>query len=105
MKILEYNTAVKKSYYVYILSNKGNTVLYVGVTDNLIKRIWQHKQKLVEGFTNKYNLTKLVYYEIYEDPMHAIKREKQFKAGSRKKKIEAINKDNPEWDDLYDGLV
>jgi putative endonuclease len=96
---------VNKSYYVYILSNKWNTVLYVGVTGDLIKRVWQHKQKLVEGFSKKYNLDKLVFYEIYEDPLEAIKREKQFKAGSRKKKIEAIKKMNSEWKDLYEELV
>ena len=96
---------MNKSYYVYILSNKWNTVLYVGVTGDLIKRVWQHKQKLVEGFSKKYNLDKLVFYEIYEDPLEAIKREKQFKAGSRKKKIEAIKKMNSEWKDLYEELV
>jgi putative endonuclease len=96
---------MKKSYYTYILSNKYNTVLYVGITDQLIKRASQHKQKLVEGFTKKYNVDKLVYYEIYEDPINAINREKQLKAGSRKKKVDLIEKDNPGWKDLYEELI
>jgi len=91
--------------YIYILSNKWNTTLYVGVTDNLIKRVWQHKQKLVMGFTQKYNVDKLVYYEQYENIEAAITREKQLKAGSRKKKNELIDKVNPEWNDLYERLL
>ncbi len=80
-----------KSYYVYILTNKNNTVLYVGVTNNLVRRVWEHKSKLIGGFTKKYNVTKLVYFEKYNDPTSAIVREKQLKAGSRKKKLELIN--------------
>ncbi len=90
-----------KNYCIYILSNKNNTVLYVGVTNNLTRRIWEHKSKLIEGFTKKYNLDKLVYFESFDNPKDAIKREKQLKAGSRKKKVELINKLNPEWKDLY----
>jgi putative endonuclease len=93
-----------KQYYVYIMTNKGNTVLYTGVTNNLIKRLYEHKKKLVEGFTKKYNVVKLVYYEIFRDCFSAIQREKQIKAGSRKKKEELINSMNSEWKDLYDGL-
>ncbi len=94
-----------KTYYVYILSNKWNTTLYTGVTDNIIKRVWEHKQKLVKGFTSKYNIDKLVFYEHGKDSLEAIKREKQIKGGSRKTKIELIQKMNPNWEDLYHKLL
>lgn len=94
-----------KQYYVYIVTNKTNTVLYVGVTNNLVKRIYEHRSKLANGFTAKYNVTKLVYFEIHNDITEAIKREKQIKAGSRNKKIELITKVNSEWNDLYDSVV
>jgi putative endonuclease len=90
-----------KNYFVYILTNKNNTVLYTGVTNNLYRRIWQHKSKLLKGFTKRYNVTKLVYFEMFADPESAISREKQLKAGSRKKKLELINSFNKEWKDLY----
>ena len=90
-----------KNYYIYIITNKNNTVLYTGVTNNLMRRIWEHKSKLIDGFTKKYNVTKLVYYEIFNNPSAAIKREKQLKAGSRKKKVELINSFNKEWKDLF----
>jgi len=86
------------------MTNKWNTTLYTGVTNNLPNRAWQHKQKLVEGFTSKYNLNKLVHYEIFTNIEEAIAREKQIKGGSRKKKIELIEKDNPGWKDLSDDL-
>jgi putative endonuclease len=89
------------NYYIYILTNKNHTVLYTGVTNNLVRRIWEHKSKMIKGFSQKYNVDKLVYYEIFEDPAAAIQREKQIKAGSRKKKLELINKFNPEWNELY----
>ena len=88
-------------YYVYIMTNKHNTVLYTGITNNLKRRIYEHKEKLVAGFTNKYNITKLVYYEVFDDPENAISREKQIKAGSRQKKIQLIASINREWRDLY----
>ena len=91
-------------YYVYIMTNKGNTVLYTGVTNNIKRRVYEHKSKLVDGFTKKYNITKLVYYEISTDINSAIAREKQIKGGSRKKKIDLINGTNDEWRDLYDEL-
>ena len=87
------------------MTNSTNTVLYIGVTANLIKRVNEHKEKLIKGFTQKYNLTKLVYFEIFGDIEEAIKREKQLKAGSRKKKIALITKDNPFCRDLYDKIV
>jgi len=80
----------QKYYYVYILSNKYNNVLYVGITNDLIRRVYEHKNKLIEGFTEKYNVDKLVYYELFNDPINAITREKQLKGYSRKKKVELI---------------
>ncbi len=96
---------MEKQFYVYIMTNKNNTVLYTGVTGkHLRQRIWEHKERLVPGFTKKYNINQLVYYEIFEDAYSAISREKQIKAGSRKKKINLIEKMNPEWKDLLDEL-
>ena len=82
-----------------------NTVLYTGMTDNLVKRVWQHKNKIADNFTAKYNLNKLVYYELIEDINATIKREKQVKGGSRQKKIDLINTNNPEWKDLYNEIA
>jgi putative endonuclease len=86
------------------MTNKNNRVLYTGITNDLKKRVYEHKEKLVVGFTKKYNISKLVCYEIFEDPENAILREKKIKAGSRQKKIDLINTMNKEWDDLYEGL-
>lgn len=94
-----------KNGYVYILFNKINGTLYIGVTSNLIKRIYQHKNKLADGFTKKYNVDKLGYYEIYEDITVAIEREKKLKNTSRKKKLELIEINNPNWNDLYYDLI
>ncbi len=91
--------------YVYLLTNKSNSVIYTGVTTGLIKRIYQHKNKLTPGFSSKYNLDKLVYYESFEDIREAIKREKQIKGGSRKDKIKLIQSTNPEFEDLYYKLI
>jgi len=90
-----------KYYYVYIITNKYNSVLYTGVTGDLPSRIWQHKNKFSPaGFSARYNLTKLVYIESYSDVLEAIFREKQIKAGSRNNKIRLINYLNPHWKDL-----
>ena len=89
-----------KQYYVYIMTNKNNTTLYTGVTNDLPRRVFEHKNKLAEGFTRKYNINKLVYYEIYEDIYEAITREKQIKGGSRAKKVQLIEEKNPSWNDL-----
>ncbi len=94
----------EKLYCVYIMTNKRNNVIYVGVTSDLQRRVYQHKEKLIEGFTKKYNVSKLVYYEVYYDQEHAILREKQIKAGSRDKKIQLVNSINPTWVDLHDQL-
>ena len=96
-----------KQYYVYIMTNKNNTVLYTGVTNNLKRRVYEHyehKEKLIEGFTKKYNINKLVYYEVFKDIYNAISREKQIKGGSRQKKIDLINSISKEWKDLYEEL-
>ncbi|WP_420572967.1 GIY-YIG nuclease family protein [Kordia sp.] len=90
---------------IYILSNKNNTVLYIGVTSNLTKRIYQHKSKKHKGFTTKYNCNKLVYFEEFQSMNEAIFREKQLKKGNRKRKEELIYKENPEWKDLAEGWL
>jgi putative endonuclease len=89
---------------IYILTNLTNTVLYTGVTSNLPKRLWEHRNHVVAGFTNTYNVTRLVYYETFETMYQAISREKQIKAGSRKKKELLINTLNPSWTDLTDTI-
>jgi putative endonuclease len=90
--------------FVYIMTNKNNAVPYTGVTSDLIQRIYEHKEKLIRGFTQRYNVNRLVFFEAYDDPRAAIAREKQLKGGSRLKKIELISKMNPKWEDLYDKL-
>ena len=92
--------ALLVSYYVYILANWNNKVLYIGVTNNIIRRLYEHKNKLIDGFTAKYNVNKLVYFEITTDVYSAISREKQLKCWSRMKKEAIINKMNPFWNDL-----
>jgi putative endonuclease len=95
---------MSKLYCVYFLTNRHHTVLYTGVTSNLKARMFQHRTKLVPGFTSRYNVRKLVYYEVADNPYSAISCEKKIKAGSRRKKVELINAMNPEWRDLYDDL-
>ncbi len=90
---------------VYVLASKRNGTLYVGVTSNLRKRVWEHKNELVEGFTKRYGVHHLVYYEIYDDMMSAITREKQIKKWNRAWKLELIEKQNPDWKDLWEGIV
>ena len=90
---------------VYILTNKTNSVLYTGVTNNLIRRIFEHKSKKIKGFTEKYNVIKLVYYELGENIEGAIKREKQIKNLVRRKKIAMITTFNPSWKDLYQDIL
>ncbi len=87
------------------MTNKNNTTLYIGVTNNLIRRIYEHKNGLIEGFTKKYNIKKLIYYEILNDPENAIKREKSLKNLLRVKKEKLINNMNPTWKDLYDEIL
>ncbi|WP_133139460.1 GIY-YIG nuclease family protein [Legionella genomosp. 1] len=90
---------------IYIMANKRNGTIYTGVTSDLLKRVYEHKFAEVEGFTKRYGCKSLVYYELAEDIMSAISREKQLKGGSRQKKIELIEKTNPLWEDLYSKLV
>jgi putative endonuclease len=91
-----------KTYFVYILASKPNGVLYIGFTGDLASRVFQHKHEEYEGFTKKYFVHRLVYYELFEDPDEGIKREKQLKRWKRQWKIQLIEKHNPEWRDLYD---
>ena len=91
-------------YYIYILANAADRVLYVGVTNDLRRRVYEHRTKAVPGFTSRYSVTKLVYYEVCEDAYSAISREKQLKGGSRDAKVQLIRGMNPGWDDLYDSL-
>ena len=95
---------MEHQYYVYLLTNKNNTVIYTGVTNGLKRRVYEHKEKLIDGFTKKYNVNKHVYFESTNDVNSAIQREKQIKAGSRQKKIDLINSMNPEWKDLYNDI-
>lgn len=94
-----------KQYYVYFTTNKNNNVIYIGVTGDLIKRVYQHKNKIFEGFTKKYNVDKLVYYEIYNNVEDAIRREKQLKNWHRDWKMRLIGENNPEFEDLYNKIV
>lgn len=95
---------MKENFYVYILASLHNRVLYIGVTSDLQKRIWEHKEKIIKGFTSQYNVDRLVHFEIYGDAETAIKRERNMKEWKREWKVNLIEKDNPEWIDLYDQI-
>jgi putative endonuclease len=90
---------------VYILSSQRNGTLYIGVTSDLIRRVWEHKNNLVEGFTKKYGVHQLVYFEFHDDMVSAITREKQIKKWNRDWKLRLIEEQNPDWKDLYEGLL
>jgi putative endonuclease len=90
---------------VYLLANKPNGTLYTGVTSNLVKRVWEHKQHFVEGFTRKYGVDRLVWYEVHESMISAISREKAIKKWNRAWKVKTIEAMNPEWRDLYEDMV
>lgn len=96
---------MNKQYYIYIMSNKKNGTLYIGVTSDIIKRVWEHKNNVIQGFTSKYGLHNLVYYEVYDDIENAIKREKRLKLWLRQWKIDLIEGMNPDWNDLYDQIL
>ena len=96
---------MSKTYYVYIMANDRNTTLYIGVTADIVRRIWEHKNKVTEGFTKKYNISKLVYFETHADPESAIGREKRLKEWKRQWKVELVEKENPTWDDLYESIM
>ena len=95
----------EKLYFIYIMSNERNGAIYIGVTSNLSRRVLEHKGHLIKGFTQRYDLTTLVHYEIFPSVVLAIKREKQLKRWLRKWKLELIEKDNPNWIDLYDAMM
>lgn len=92
-------------YYVYILASQRNGTLYIGVTNDLVRRVYEHKQKFVEGFTKEYNVHMLVYYEMTESVESAINREKQLKKWNREWKLRLIEKQNPDWKDLYSTII
>ncbi|MBI4296279.1 MAG: GIY-YIG nuclease family protein [Chloroflexi bacterium] len=94
----------ESQYYVYILANSTNVALYIGVTNDLKRRVYEHKQKFVRGFVEKYGIDKLVYYEVYYDPENAILREKRLKGSSRMRKNRLVESLNPQWQDLYDEI-
>ena len=94
-----------KSYFLYILASRRNGTLYIGITNDLVKRVWEHKNKKVDGFTKKYNTSHLVYYEIHKTPESAITREKQIKKWNRLWKLRIIEEKNPEWKDLYKEIL
>jgi len=96
---------MNKEYYIYIMTNKRNNVIYTGVTNDLKRRVFEHKEKLLEGFTKRYSITKFVYYEVCEDVKEAILREKKIKGGSRVKKVALIDRMNKEWKDLYEDII
>ena len=103
---IHYNGAnVSGQYYVYILASKRNGTLYTGVTNNISRRVWQHKQRLVEGFTKEYGIHRLVHCESFARPQDAIQREKRLKKWNRAWKIRLIESENPEWKDLYDTIM
>jgi putative endonuclease len=91
-------------YYVYMLASRKDGVTYIGVTNDLVRRVYEHRTKAVRGFTTKYNITQLVWFEIYDDPISAIAREKELKKWKRSWKIELIEVQNPNWDDLYESI-
>ncbi|MBI5129583.1 MAG: GIY-YIG nuclease family protein [Rhodopseudomonas palustris] len=93
------------AYYVYLLANRKHGPLYVGVTNDLVRRVYEHRSKAVPGFTSRYNITRLVWFEVHDDPISAITREKEIKKWRRDWKIALIERDNPGWDDLYETIV
>jgi putative endonuclease len=92
------------AYYVYILASRRDGAIYVGITSDLVRRVYEHRTKAVRGFTAKYNITQLVWFEVYDDPVSAISREKELKKWKRAWKTKLIEKDNPDWKDLYDSV-
>ena len=93
------------SYYVYLLASQRNGTLYLGMTNDLVRRVWEHKNDVVEGFTKRYRVHTLVWFEVADEPYAAIAREKQIKKWDRRFKLELIEKENPHWLDLYDSIT
>ncbi|OGE08818.1 hypothetical protein A3A60_02855 [Candidatus Curtissbacteria bacterium RIFCSPLOWO2_01_FULL_42_26] len=96
---------MSKSYYVYVITNINNTTSYIGITNNLIRRIYEHKKEIADGFTKRYRLKKLIYFEEYKNPKEAIAREKQLKNWHRQWKINLIKSTNPDFEDLYEKIL
>ncbi len=94
-----------KQYYVYLMASRKNGTLYVGVTNDLVRRTYEHRENIIEGFTKKYGVHMLVYYEVHRDVSEALLREKRIKKWERKWKLQLINEVNPKWKDLYDDLI
>jgi putative endonuclease len=92
------------SYYVYILASRKDGAIYVGITNDIVRRIYEHRIKAVRGFTSKYNITRLVWFEIYDDPISAISREKELKKWKRAWKVQLVDAQNPQWNDLYESI-
>jgi putative endonuclease len=99
------NATMPKQFYVYLLASRRDGVIYIGMTNNLVRRVWEHKTNAVDGFTKKYNVHRLVWYEVADTARAAITREKQLKKWNRAWKIQLIEKTNPEWRDLYDEIA
>jgi putative endonuclease len=93
------------AYYVYLLASRKDGALYIGVTNDLIRRTFEHRAKMIKGFTSKYNITRLVWFEIYDDPVSAISREKELKKWRRAWKVALIEQENPDWNDLYETIT
>jgi putative endonuclease len=93
------------AYYVYLLASRKDGALYLGVTNDLIRRVFQHRSKAVPGFSSRYNITQLVWFEIYDDPISAISREKEIKKWRRAWKVALIVQENPDWNDLYESIA
>jgi putative endonuclease len=92
------------AYYVYILASRKDGAIYIGITNDLVRRTYEHRTKAVRGFTSKYNITRLVWFEIYDDPISAISREKELKKWRRSWKVFLIKRENPDWKDLYESI-
>ena len=92
------------NYYVYILASRKDGAIYVGITNDIVRRIYEHRTKVIQGFTSKYNITRLVWFEIYDDPISAISREKELKNRKRAWKVQLIEAQNPQWEDLYESI-
>jgi putative endonuclease len=97
-------STVVMAYYVYILASRNGGATYVGITNDLIRRVYEHRIKAVPGFTSKYNITRLVWFEVYDDPISAISREKELKKWKRSWKVQLIEAQNPQWNDLYESI-
>jgi putative endonuclease len=92
------------NYFVYIIASRKDGAIYIGVSNDIVRRIFEHRNKLVPGFASKYNITRLVWFEMYDDPISAISREKELKKWKRSWKIQLIEAENPQWNDLYDSI-